>query len=192
MHDVNRDLITKGKKQNRHHDHREKTHHQGHNHNHDKLEEKHHQHHDDHQHDEFFDRAFEHVHDHAHWVNHAHHHAHDTKEKGNLHKWVKKPARDWFAVICMGLLIFAGQMETVKEELRMGLLVMASIIGIYPLFKNSLFGSIIAKKINIDLIITVVLLMLLIQGQFLYVAVISLCMFLGSFLRLNFSWNKES
>ena len=107
-----------------------------------------------------------------------------------MHKWFRNPVRDWFALIVMGILIVLSRFGIAGENLGKGFLVMASVIGIFPLVKNSVIKGLTEKKITADLAVSIVLIIALVYGQIFYVSVAVFLMLLGSFLRLDFSWNK--
>ena len=194
-----------------HHEHGDEQHHEhdhgsghehGHDHDdyyegheHDHGEEDFHEHEEDeHQHEHpkelFRDRAFEHVHEHGHHVLHAHDHVHHREEISLVHKWFKNPVRDWFALLVIGLLISVSKFGLVRDDLGKGFLIMASVIGIYPLLKNSIVKVILEKRFAFDLVVSVILIIALFYGQLFTVALVVFLILLGSFLRLNFSWDK--
>ena len=178
------------------HDHGEQEDYQGHDHDSNHEEEEYHahededEHHHNHPRDTFSDRAFEHLHDHGHQLLHSHHHVHHREEASVVHKWFNNPARDWFALIVGGLLTALSGLGVVGGTLGRGFLVMASVIGLFPLVKNSVIRGIIEKRFNADLAVSLVLIIAMIYGQMFYVAVTLFLILLGSFLRLDFSWNK--
>lgn len=186
------------------HDHEEHSHdHDGHDvphgHNHEHDEEEYHDHdhdlhvhkHHDHGDRDFGDRAFAHLHEHEHSFFHRHHHDHDPEHTSMIHKVFKDPVRDWFAAGLMLFLIYAGYNKLLPGNLSNGMLVCAAIIGIFPVIKNALLECITRKRISIELIIGIILLIGLFSGRFLEVAVASLLMLVGSFMRVNFSWRNE-
>jgi hypothetical protein len=71
------------------------------------------------------------------------------------------------------------------------MLLCAAVIGIFPLLKNAVFESIARRIFSVEIILGVLLIGGLLLGSFLQVALISLCLLVGSFLRLDFSWKKE-
>jgi cation transport ATPase len=185
------------------HDH---TQDQGHSHDHDDAsphghEHKHHdtsyENHDDdihshsHEHDDYEDRAFTHVHDHGHNFYHAHHHSHHPEHAGLTHKIFNDPVRDWFAVACMGLLIITGYNQWLPGKLSQGILICAAVIGVFPVLKNAFFDSIAKRRPSFELIIGLVLVIGLFMGNFLEVALATLFLLIGSFIRLNFSWRTD-
>ena len=215
MHDVHRDsLIAQGEKgkvkksgharshdehahvrdDDHSHDHDEKDHAapHGHSHDHDEVAYEHdrdphiHDHGHDHKHAE--DRAFAHIHEHGHGFFHAHHHTHYPEDAGIVHKVFGDPVRDWFGAFLMGLLIAAGYFKWFPGLLSDGMLVCAAVIGLFPIVKNGLFDSIYKRKIRFELLVGILLLAGLFMGRFLEVALISLFLLVGSFMRLNFSW----
>ena len=165
----------------------------GHNHEHEEdAYEKHdrdlHGHEHDHEHREDEDRAFAHLHEHGHDFFHAHHHTHHPEHAGLVHKVFGDPLRDWFGAFLMGVLIAAGYFKWLPGKLSDGMLVCAAVIGIFPVLKNALFESIYKRTLRFELLIGILLLAGLFMGRFLVVALISLLLLIGSFLRLNFSW----
>jgi len=98
------------------------------------------------------------------------------------------PVRDWFGAFLMGLLIVAGYFKWLPGYLSEGMLVCAAVIGLFPIVKNGLFDSIYKRKICFELLVGILLLAGLFMGRFLEVALISLFLLVGSFMRLNFSW----
>ncbi|OGL38427.1 MAG: hypothetical protein A2042_00580 [Candidatus Schekmanbacteria bacterium GWA2_38_11] len=175
------------------HDNHDDEYYEGHEHNHDEEELHEHgedEHHHEHPKELFHDRAFEHVHEHGHHVLHSHDHVHHKEEIGLTHKWFKNPVRDWFALSVIGLLIAVSALGLVRADLSRGFLVMASVIGIYPLLKNSIIKGILEKRFAVDLVVSLILIIALFYGQIFPVALAVFLILLGSFLRLNFSWNK--
>jgi hypothetical protein len=59
------------------------------------------------------------------------------------------------------------------------------------LLKNAVFESIARRTFSVEIIPGVLLMVGLLLGNFLQVALLSLCLLVGSFLRLDFSWKKE-
>lgn len=108
-----------------------------------------------------------------------------------MHRMFGNPARDWFAAGLMGLLIAAGYFKMLPGHLSDGMLVCAAVIGLFPLLKNAVFDCIAKRTLSADIVFGAVLLGGLIAGYFFAVAVMSLCLLVGSFLRLDFSWKKE-
>ena len=98
------------------------------------------------------------------------------------------PVRDWFGAFLMGLLIAAGYFHWLPGYLSDGMLVCAAVIGLFPIVKNGLFDSIYRKTFRIELLVGILLLAGLFMGRFLAVALITLLLLMGSFMRLNFSW----
>jgi len=204
--------ITHDADSHEHHEHHEHNH-QGHHHDDDHEQHEHdqdtphgHQHeHDDaafeehagdlhahgHDREENEDRAFTHVHDHGHNFYHGHFHSHHPEHTTVMHRVFGNPARDWFAAGLMGLLIAAGYFKMLPGHLSDGMLVCAAVIGLFPLLKNAVFDCIAKRALSADLVFGAVLLGGLIAGYFFAVAVMSLCLLAGSFLRLDFSWKKE-
>lgn len=90
----------------------------------------------------------------------------------------------------MGLLIAAGYGEWLPAPLSDGMLVCAAVIGLFPIVKNALFDSLYRRKLRFDLLIGMLLLAGLFTGRFLEVALITLLLLVGSFMRLNFSWKE--
>ena len=178
------------------HEHGEHEEYYGHDHdrNHDEDEYHGHEYEDEHHHEHprnaFTDRAFEHVHGHGHQLLHSHQHVHHEEEASVVHKWFRNPVRDWFALIVVGILIVLSRLDVAGENLGRGFLVMASVIGLFPLVKNSVVRGITERKITSELAVSLVLMLALIYGQLFYVAVAVFLILLGSFLRLDFSWNK--
>jgi cation transport ATPase len=165
----------------------------GHDHHHDENEyEVHdqdlHTHEHGHMHQEIEDRAFAHLHEHGHDFSHAHHHTHHPEHAGIVHKVFGDPLRDWFAAFLMGFLIVAGYLKWLPGYLSGGMLVCAAVIGIFPAMKNGLFNIIIRRRLSFELLVGVLLLVGLFTGRFLEIALISLFLLVGSFMRLNFSW----
>jgi len=107
-----------------------------------------------------------------------------------VHTVFGDPVRDWFGVLLMGLLIAAGYFKWLPGYLSEGMLVCAAVIGLLPLVKNGLFDSIYKKKIRFELLVGILLLAGLFMGRVLEVALISLFLLVGSFMRLNFSWKE--
>ena len=98
--------------------------------------------------------------------------------------------RDWFAFLLMGLLIVAGYFRWLPGNLSDGMLVCAAVIGLFPIVKNGLFASIYKKTLRFELLVAILLLAGLFMGRFLEVALITLLLLMGSFMRLNFSWKE--
>lgn len=172
----------------------------GHNHEHDEEEYEDHDHdlhvHKHHEHDDmggrdFGDRAFAHLHEHEHNFIHRHHHDHHPEHTGIIHKVFKDPVRDWFAAALILFLIYAGYNQLLPGNLSNGMLVCAAIIGIFPVIKNALLECITQRAVSLELVIGVILLIGLFSGRFLEVAVASLLMLVGSFMRVNFSWRND-
>ena len=185
------------------HSHGDDTHHHdhendysdphGHDHDHDDSAYEEHDHdthfHDhEHDHESFEDRAFAHVHEHGHNFYHAHHHTHNPEHVSITHKIFRDPVRDWFGAALMGLLIVVGYLKLLPGHLSDGMLVCAAVIGIFPTMKNALFDCIYKREFRFELLVGVLLLAGLFLGRFLEVALISLLLLIGSFIRLNFSW----
>ncbi len=108
-----------------------------------------------------------------------------------IHKVFKDPVRDWFAALLILLLIYVGYKQLLPGNLSNGMLVCAALIGIFPMIKNALLECITRKKISLELIIGIILLIGLFSGRFLEIAVAALLMLVGSFVRVNFSWRNE-
>ena len=166
-----------------------------HGHSHDHDEEAYEEHdHDLHTHDHgperkhAEDRAFAHLHEHGHDFFHAHHHTHHPEHAGVVHKVFGDPVKDWFAAFIMGLLIVAGYLQWLPGHLSDGMLVCAAVIGLFPIVKNGLLDSIYKRTLRIELLVGILLLAGLFMGRFLEVALITLLLLMGSFMRLNFSW----
>lgn len=140
---------------------------------------------------EFEDRAFVHVHDHGHEFYHAHHHSHHPEHTTLVHKVFKDPARDWFALACMGLLVLAGYFKLLPGYLSDGAILCAAVIGIFPVCKNALFDCISKRKLTFELFAAMLLLLGICTGYFLEVALMTSFLLAGSFMRLNFSWRNE-
>jgi len=173
-----------------HHDHDEPH---GHEHDHDEdayEEHDHDLHSHDHGHERTHseDRAFAHLHEHGHDFFHAHHHSHHPEHAGIVHKVFGDPVRDWFGAFLMGILIIAGYLKWVPGPLSDGMLVCAAVVGIFPLLKKALFDCVYNRKFRFELLVGIVLVAGLFFGKFLEVALIVLLLFIGSFMRLNFSW----
>ena len=134
------------------------------------------------------DRAFAHMHEHGHDFFHVHHHTHHPEHTGIVHKVFGDPVKDWFAAFLMGLLIVAGYFQWLPGHLSDGMLVCAAVIGLFPIVKNGLFDSIDKRTLRIELLVGILLLAGLFMGRFLEVALITLLLLMGSFMRLNFSW----
>ena len=96
--------------------------------------------------------------------------------------------KDWFAAFLMGLLIVAGYLKWLPGHLSDGMLVSAAVIGLFPIVKNGLFDSIDKRTLRFELLVGILLLTGLFMGRFLEVALITLLLLIGSFMRLNFSW----
>ena len=133
-------------------------------------------------------RAIAHLHEHGHDFFHAHHHTHHPEHAGVIHKVFGDPVRDWFGVFLMGLLIVAGYLQWLPGHLSDGMLVCASVMGLFPIMKNGLFDSIYKRTLRFELLLGILLLAGLFMGRFLEVALITLLLLMGSFMRLNFSW----
>lgn len=175
------------------HEHEDEDYH-GHEHNHD--EEEYHEHdHDEHHHHHpkklFHDRAFEHIHEHGHQFSHSHDHVHHRDETSVAHKWFKDPVRDWFALVVMGILIAVNMMGLARDNLAKGLLVMAAVLGLFPLIKNAVIRGILEKRFVPELGVSLIFIVIMFYGKLLYAAIGVFLILLGSFLRLNFSWNKK-
>ncbi|MBW2651550.1 MAG: hypothetical protein JRC57_00480 [Deltaproteobacteria bacterium] len=173
-----------------HHDH-ENDHSDPHGHDHDEdayEEHDHDTHVHGHEHESFEDRAFAHVHEHGHNFYHAHHHTHNPEHVSITHKIFRDPVRDWFGAALMGLLIVVGYLKLLPGHLSDGMLVCAAVIGNFPALKNALFDCICKREFRFELLVGVLLLAGLFLGRFLEVALISLLLLIGSFMRLNFSW----
>jgi cation transport ATPase len=176
-----------------HHEHDDEIPH-GHQHNHEELayeEHEHDEHGHSHDHGSMEDRAFMHVHDHGHNFFHSHHHTHHPEHTTAVHRVFGDPLRDWFAVLLMLMLMGIGYFNLLPGRLSDGMLLCAAVIGIFPLLKNAVFESIARRKFSIEILLGVLLIAGLLLGGFLQVALISLCLLVGSFLRLDFSWKKE-
>ena len=91
----------------------------------------------------------------------------------------------------MLILIGAGYFRLLPGRLSDGMLLCAAVIGIFPLLKNALFETIASRRLSVEIILGACLIIGLLLGSFLLVALISLCLLVGSFLRLDFSWKKE-
>lgn len=107
-----------------------------------------------------------------------------------VHKVFGDPLRDWFGAFLMGLLILAGYFRWLPGYLSEGMLVCAAVIGLFPIVKNALFDCLYRRKLRFELPVGILLLAGLFMGRFLEVALIALLLFMGSFLRLNFSWKE--
>jgi len=165
----------------------------GHSHDHDEgAYEEHdhdlhiHDHGQEHKHAE--GRAIAHMHEHGHDFFHAHHHTHHPEHAGVIHKVFGDPVRDWFSVFLMALLIVTGYLKWLPGYLSDGMLICAAVIGLFPIVKNGLFDSIYKKTLRFELLLGILLLSGLFMGKFLEVALITLLLLMGSFMRLNFSW----
>lgn len=139
----------------------------------------------------FEDRAYAHVHEHAHTFYHHHHHAHDPEHEGMVHRFFKDPARDWFGAALMVLLIAAGYYRWLPGDLSSGMLVCAAMIGLFPIAKNAVLDCISRRKITFELAVALVLAGGLVAGYYLEVALASLLLLAGSFMKLNFGWRKS-
>jgi len=176
-----------------HHNHDNEIPH-GHTHDHEESayeDHVHDEHSHSHDHDSFEDRAFVHIHDHGHNFFHSHHHSHHPEHTTALHRVFGDPLRDWFAALLMAILIGMGYFNLLPGKLSDGMLLCAAVIGLFPLLKNAVFESIARRKFSAEILLGVLLLGGLFLGKFLLVAGISLCLLVGSFLRLNFSWKQE-
>ena len=91
----------------------------------------------------------------------------------------------------MVLLIIAGYFKWIPGHLSNGLLICAAVIGIFPIFKNALFDTIASRRPNLELLLGIALIAGLAMGWYLETSVIALCILLGSFLHLNFSWKRD-
>jgi cation transport ATPase len=177
-----------------HHDHHEHDTEIPHGHQHDHEESVYDNHeHDEHGHghDSIEDRAFTHVHDHGHNFYHSHHHSHHPEHATTIHRVFGDPLRDWFAALLMTILMGIGYYNLLPGRLSAGMLLCAAVIGIFPLLKNAVFESIARRTFSVEIILGVALIVGLLLGSFLQVALISLCLLVGSFLRLDFSWKSE-
>ncbi len=177
--------------QDHHHDH-EPPH--GHQHEHDDSEYTEHEEDDHvHTHDHRIteDRAFTHVHDHGHNFYHGHFHSHHPEHTTAMHKIFGNPLRDWFAAGLMGVLIVIGYFQLLPGHLSDGMLICAAVIGIFPVLKNALFESIAQRRFSPGLFVGMLLLAGLAAGNFLAIALFSLFLLVGSFMRLNFSWRND-
>jgi cation transport ATPase len=188
------------------HDHsheHENDHEHGHDHEPSVPQGHEHKHHDDeyeshdednhvhkHEREAFEDHAFAHMHEHGHSFFHVHHHSHHPEHSGVIHKIFNDPVRDWFAVIFVGVLIFTGYQKWLPGHLSEGVILCAAVICSFPIFKNALFECIAKRKVNIEIFFAGLLLAGLFGGKFLEVALMSLFLLLGSFMRLNFSWRN--
>ena len=177
------------------HKHEEHEHAVPHGHSHDHDEDAYGEHdHDLHTHDHGQERkhaegrAIAHMHEHGHDFFHAHHHTHHPEHAGVIHKVFGDPVRDWFGVFLMVLLIVPGYLKWLPGYLSDGMLVCAAVIGLFPIVKNGLFDSIYKRTLRFELLVGILLLAGLFMGKFLAVALISLLLLMGSFMRLNFSW----
>jgi cation transport ATPase len=176
-----------------HHDHDNEIPH-GHQHDHEESaydDHEHDEHSHSHDHDSIEDRAFTHIHDHGHNFFHGHHHSHHPEHTTAIHRVFGDPLRDWFAVLLMTILMGIGYFNLLPGKLSDGMLLCAAVIGIFPLLKNAVFESIARRTFSVEIILGVLLMGGLLLGSFLQVALISLCLLVGSFLRLDFSWKKE-
>ena len=147
-----------------------------------------HEHDHGHKHGGGEDRAFAHMHEHGHDFFHAHHHTHHPEHTGVVHKIFNDPVRDWFGAALMGILIVVGYLKWLPGHLSDGMVVCAAVMGIFPLLKNALFSAFAKRELRFELVLGILLLGGLLWGEFIKVALISLVLLLGSFLRLNFSW----
>ena len=91
----------------------------------------------------------------------------------------------------MMLLILLWYYQVAPGLLSNGLLVSAAVVGIYPILKNGLFEIIAKRRFSSELVVGTVLLIGLILGKFLEVALISILLLVGSFLKLHFAWRRE-
>jgi len=176
-----------------HHDHDNEIPH-GHQHDHEESaydDHEHDEHSHSHDHDSMEDRAFTHIHDHGHNFFHGHHHSHHPEHTTAIHRFFGDPLRDWFAALLMTILMGIGYFNLLSGKLSDGMLLCAAVIGIFPLLKNAVFESIARRTFSVEIILGVLLIAGLLLGNFLQVALISLCLLVGSFLRLDFSWKKE-
>lgn len=178
--------------QHEHHPDHETPH--GHHHEHD--DSAYEEHGDDlhlhgHDHEPAEDRAFTHLHEHGHNFFHNHHHSHHPEHTSTIHKILNDPARDWFAVALMAALILTGYFKVLPGYLSSGALVCAALIGIFPVLKNALFESIAQRRFSPGLFVGMLLLAGLAAGNFLAIALFSLFLLVGSFMRLNFSWRND-
>lgn len=176
-----------------HHDHDNEIPH-GHQHDHEESaydDHEHDEHSHSHDHDSMEDRAFTHIHDHGHNFFHGHHHSHHPEHTTAIHRVFGDPLRDWFAVLLMTILMGIGYFNLLPGKLSDGMLLCAAVIGIFPLLKNAVFESIASRTFSVEIILGALLIVGLLLGSFLQVALISLCLLVGSFLRLDFSWKKE-
>ncbi len=212
MHDISREalLCKQGDKRPVQTTHNpDGSHHEGHSHGHDHPHEpdaghtheghghRHHQHsYPDHAHDEHghtHDRgqeAFHHQHEHKHVFYHSHPHEHDRVRRTLAHRVLKDPARDWFGVGLILLLILVGLFRLLPPELNSGLFLAAAVIALFPALKNALFAALHRKKLSPELLVVAGLLAMLFRGYFLTGAVAGLFLLVGSFLRLDFSWSE--
>lgn len=141
-----------------------------------------------HEHEPIEDRAFAHIHEHGHNFYHLHHHSHHPEHTSLMHRIFSDPVRDWFGAVLMGLLVVIGYFKWLPGNLSEGILVCAAVIGIFPILKKALFDSITRRTFRFELFIGALLLGGLCLGEFLEVALITLFLLVGSFMRLNFSW----
>jgi cation transport ATPase len=177
-----------------HHTHHDNETPHGHQHDHEESEYDDHvqdKHSHSHDHGSMEDRAFTHVHDHGHNFFHSHHHSHHPEHTSAIHRVFGDPLRDWFAVLLMIILIGLGYFNLLPGKLADGMLLCAAVVGIFPLLKNALFESVVRRKFSIEILLGILLVGGLILGNFLQVALVSLFLLVGSFLRLDFSWKKE-
>ena len=89
------------------------------------------------------------------------------------------------------LLISAGYYQWLPGYLSNGMLVCAAVICIFPVLKNALFESISRRKVCIELVIGVLLIIGLFMGHFLEIALAAIFLLAGSFMKLSFSWRNE-
>ena len=178
------------------HDHNNSKHPPGHNHKHDNSVYKAHDsdlhiHKHDHQ-EHYEDRAWNHMHEHAHAFYHQHHHTHSKDHTGIVHRIFNDPVRDWFGAALIVLLILSGYLEWLPGHLSDGVILCAAVIAIFPIFKNALFECIAKKRLSFELFLAVLLFAGLFLGKFLEIALISLFLLVGSFMRLNFAWKNQN
>ncbi len=169
------------------HNHNDEESFTGHDHNHDTLDE---HFHSDHSHKEsrFESRAYHHVHEHSHKVHHAHHHEHSSDENTLVHRIFNNPLQDWFALIFMSVLLLINQTVPMNDNLDEGFLIVITVMGLFPLLKNAIFEGILKKKILPELLAAIFLFGLIFAGEALTAAIMTIFIFLGSFLKLDFSW----
>ncbi len=167
------DDIHEAQHENEHHQHQKE-----HGHSHDSVDAPHGEH-------------FHHNHRHQHILYHSHAHEHDRIRKTLVHRVLKNPVRDWFGIGTIGCLFYLGRSGLLETPLAKGLLLAATVIGLFPLIKDVLQRVFHHKEIGFEIIVVALVLLEILTGHFYEAALAMLFLHLGSSLRLSFSWGEH-